>query len=146
MKIKNLFNKATNNKGFTLVELIVVIVIIAILIAALAPVILGAIRRANRVSDEADARNVLTAAAVVVLDFRARIPAQTGDNNFQELMERELIGGNFTPGALFTVHFKENFPVTVVLTTNARTDAGATVGQLPVPTGDGVVTRTFTAP
>jgi len=57
-----------NKKGFTLIELIVVIVIIAILIAALTPAILGVIDRANRVSDEAEARTVMSAATVAAMN------------------------------------------------------------------------------
>jgi prepilin-type N-terminal cleavage/methylation domain-containing protein len=147
--IKAILNKVkaspTYNKGFTLVEMIVVIVIIAILIAAITPAALGVINRANRSADEADARNVLTVAALVVLSHGG-VPAQTGDNNFQEQMENELTGGNFTAGSLFTIHFKDNFPVSVVLTTNARTTGGVTVGVQPLPTGTNVTTRTFTAP
>ena len=54
----------SGNKGFTLVELIIVIVIIAILIAALLPSVLGAIERANVAADQADARTIMTAASV----------------------------------------------------------------------------------
>ena len=53
-----------SRKGFTLIELIVVIVIIAILIAALTPAILGVIRRANKAADEADLRTVMMAGSV----------------------------------------------------------------------------------
>jgi len=56
-----------SRKGFTLIELIVVIVIIAILIAALTPAILGVIRRANVAADEADARTVMMAGSVAGL-------------------------------------------------------------------------------
>ncbi|MCL2079535.1 MAG: prepilin-type N-terminal cleavage/methylation domain-containing protein [Oscillospiraceae bacterium] len=54
----------SGNKGFTLVELIIVIVIIAILIAALLPTVIGAIERANVAADQADARTIMTAASV----------------------------------------------------------------------------------
>ncbi|MCL2499928.1 MAG: prepilin-type N-terminal cleavage/methylation domain-containing protein [Defluviitaleaceae bacterium] len=65
-------NKLMQNrkKGFTLVELIVVIVIIAILVAALTPAILGVIRRANISSDEGDARAMLIAvSAAATLNY-----------------------------------------------------------------------------
>ena len=58
-------------KGFTLIELVVVIVVLAILIAALAPAILGAIERANVVADQADAKTLMTAANVAA-DLRGK--------------------------------------------------------------------------
>jgi len=56
--------RKNGRKGFTLVELIIVIVIISILIAALTPAIMGVIKRANVAADEADARTVMMAGSV----------------------------------------------------------------------------------
>lgn len=49
------------NKGFTLVELIVVLVILAILAAVLIPALLGHIDRSREEQDELDGHNILTA-------------------------------------------------------------------------------------
>lgn len=49
-----------NNKGFTLVELIVVLVILAILAAILVPALLGYIDEAKQKQDLLDAKNCLT--------------------------------------------------------------------------------------
>jgi len=135
-----------NKKGFTLVELIVVITVLAILIAALTPAVMGVLGRARRSADEADARSVLMAAKVLSIDNPSVIPAQTGTNNYQDLIGAEMTGGNLITGALFTVHFRDNYPVSVVLSTNARSRGTVTVGMDPVPTGDNTTTRTFTAP
>ncbi|AMC93170.1 hypothetical protein AOC36_04040 [Erysipelothrix larvae] len=54
-----------NKKGFTLIELIVVIAIIAILALILIPTISGYIARAEHARDEANARNLYTAAILV---------------------------------------------------------------------------------
>lgn len=55
-------NKKMNNKGFTLVELIVVLVILAILAAILVPALLGYIDRARGAQVLLNAKSVLTAA------------------------------------------------------------------------------------
>ena len=50
-----------NNKGFTLVELIVVLVILAILAAILVPALLGYIDKARNSQYEEEAHSILTA-------------------------------------------------------------------------------------
>jgi len=127
-----------NTNGFTLVEMIVVIVIIAILLAALTPAVLGVVRRANTTADEADARSVLMMAGVLAAEN------QTTVYTFQADMENEMHGGRFPTGALFTIHYEDGYPISVVFTTNARTTNGVTVGRYPIPAD--TQTRTFTAP
>ncbi len=51
-----------NKKGFTIVELVVVIVVIAILAAVLIPTFVGLVRKANIANDTAIAKNLNTAA------------------------------------------------------------------------------------
>lgn len=60
-------------KGFTLVELIVVIVIIAILIAALTPAIMGVINRANESADRAELRVILLEAQAAAIDNNGNV-------------------------------------------------------------------------
>ena len=54
--------RKTNKKGFTIVELVVVIAVIAILAAVLIPTFSGIIRKANISSDTVVAKNLNTAA------------------------------------------------------------------------------------
>jgi len=59
--------RKNKKKGFTMIELIVVITILAILIAVVTPAVLGVIDSANRVADSADAQAIMMAAGVAAL-------------------------------------------------------------------------------
>ena len=60
------------NKGFTLVELIVVLVILAILAAILIPALLGYIDRAREKQDVLDARNLMMATQAELTEVYAK--------------------------------------------------------------------------
>ncbi|MEG1426553.1 MAG: prepilin-type N-terminal cleavage/methylation domain-containing protein [Oscillospiraceae bacterium] len=62
--MKKWSNLRKNKKGFTLVELLVVLVILAILAAAIIPSMMGFIDQAKNESAAAECRNVLLAANV----------------------------------------------------------------------------------
>jgi len=57
-----------DEKGFTLIELMVVVLIIAILIAIAIPTFLGARQRANNRAAQSSLRNALTAAKTIFTD------------------------------------------------------------------------------
>jgi len=84
-----------SQKGFTLVELIIVIVIIAVLIAALLPAVLGAIERANVAADQADARTIMTAASVWA---QLQVPPQTYTGVGRPAAFNDVALGNQVPG------------------------------------------------
>lgn len=70
--------KKTNNKGFTLVELIVVLVILAILAAILVPALLGYI-------DKAREKQITTNAEAAYVAAQATMTERYGKNNTTQL-------------------------------------------------------------
>ncbi len=68
-------NNKKSNKGFTLVELIIVVAIIAVLAAVLAPQYLQYVERARESNDLQIATNLIRAATVVASDPKYDIPA-----------------------------------------------------------------------
>ncbi len=78
-KNKNSKNKLINFKGFTLMEIIIVIAIIAILAVIAIPQITGYVETAKEASDLMEARSVILAAQVAVVEASSfgEIPAGT---------------------------------------------------------------------
>jgi type IV pilus assembly protein PilA len=66
--LKALRTKMEDDKGFTLIELMVVVLIIAILIAIAIPTFLGLRRRAQDRAAQSDLRNAMTAAKAFYTD------------------------------------------------------------------------------
>lgn len=62
-----MFKKIKNRKGFTLIELIVVIAILAVLAAIIIPTVSNSITRANEARDLANARSIYAQVAIDVL-------------------------------------------------------------------------------
>ncbi len=68
-------NNKKSNRGFTLVELIIVIAIIAILAAVLAPQYLQYVERSRQSNDLQVATNLMRAVTVAVADPQSNVPA-----------------------------------------------------------------------
>ena len=75
MKLANIKRPLKNKKGFTLIEIIVVLIIIAILVAVSIPTMLGFVNEARGRAFAADARVGMIAAQSVVTELRAAHPA-----------------------------------------------------------------------
>ena len=145
--MKNLLKN--RKKGFTLVELIVVIVIIAILIAALTPAILGVIRRANETADMADARLVMTTASLAGSALNPPGPMQIGADGVTAFNNALDGGGGGLRQGQYRVYFRGPVAVRAELQTGAgntgtRGPNAMAVGVDPAPTGAGVTVRIIT--
>jgi type IV pilus assembly protein PilA len=89
--LKNFRTKMQDDKGFTLIELMVVVLIIAILIAIAIPTFLGLRRRAQDRAAQSDLRNALTAAKAFYTDDESYDPASGPFNVAEgELIEPSL--------------------------------------------------------
>lgn len=79
-----LLNKKKNNKGFTLVELVIVVAILAILVGILAPQYTKYVERSRKSADAANLENIVSAVKVAAADqvFADMIPA-TGSKNVE---------------------------------------------------------------
>jgi len=144
----------TTRKGFTLMELIIVLIIVAILAAALIPSFINFITRARRDSYYAEARVGMVAAQVLLTERGARLPAgstsfatltdfttalNTGkptpgtinNTSFWELIDRDVTNSSADAWNLFTVH-EGGLRVTGLSYTPV---AGETVVIAPPPTG-----------
>lgn len=108
--------KKNNNKGFTLVELIVVLVILAILAAILVPALLGYIDRAREKQYVLNAKSALTAAqaelsslygenkSADVIKSRASTVKNTADVPDATHFQVSVKGGTVASGAVSTNH------------------------------------------
>ncbi len=76
-----------NNKGFTLVELIVVLVILAILAAILVPALLGYIDKARQGQYEEEVHSILTATQAKATEEYAKPAVSSGPATIAEIKD-----------------------------------------------------------
>jgi prepilin-type N-terminal cleavage/methylation domain-containing protein len=130
--------KLKRNKGFTLIELIVVIVIVAILIAALTPAILGILDAARLSADEADTRDIMLAASVAALASDPPPPPAPPVTN--EEIREQLTGGTTHRGLTVMLFYENNFCTGALIVEGGRTDKsdGLALGNTELFTSFGV--------
>ena len=106
--------KLTNKKGFTLIEMLVVIAIIAILVAIIIPTVTSATTKANAATDAANLRSAKAAITIKVLDGTykagdtvsaadAGIPANSKSDG--EAFSCTITGATGSTGATVTVTY-----------------------------------------
>lgn len=119
-----MFKKLKDKKGFTLVELIVVLVILAILAALLVPALTGYIDKANKEKIVAETRMVVMAAQTEGSEAYSKVTADgtaaTGAaieakvaENGQELIDLAEVSGNYK------ILYKNDASVSAVVYSNS---------------------------
>lgn len=110
--------KKVNNKGFSLVELIVVVLIMAIIAVSLAPQVMKWVNNARLSTDRQTADSVVSIARLALTDFEA-YGAVTGDGGSEYTISVDKSGctikkGGATPGSgdAFVEAFCSNVGVT----------------------------------
>ena len=91
--MKKILNKK-NNKGFSLVELIVVILIMAIIAVALAPQVMKWVGRSGENTDENNMATIKSAVSTAVADYQADGGKLTSDQTFYILSNSISDGSN----------------------------------------------------
>lgn len=118
-KLNEIRSQKENKKGFTLVELIVVIVILAILAAILVPALLGYIDRAKESQYELEAKSVLMAAQAEASEMYAK--------NSTEISKADLLSKlKEKNSSIQDTADVEDLLIVDVTPETAKTDASAT--------------------
>ena len=117
-------NKKLNNKGFSLVELIIVIAIMVILVAVIAPQYLKFVNNSRVSTDIQTASDMVTAIDVAIADGAA--PFASGGGSFDVTKVTNLSGmpaSKFTHASFSVDGDNEKGVTKVTLTTTSGTNA-----------------------
>lgn len=127
LKKKNELTK--NKKGFTLVELIIVIAVIAVL-AAIAIPKFGQIKKdANLKSDQANAKIIATAVSSAIADGKSVTESGVKDDEIKEYIDGNAVPNPKTSGATdFTVTYSTSNGVVIKLNDKDTTQVYPPIG------------------
>ena len=89
--------KKANKKGFTIMEMLIVVAIIAVLVAIAIPTFNGALTKAKEATDVANIRAAYAELQVKILTENATVPDQTtADTNFWNSADKKSNAATYT--------------------------------------------------
>jgi type IV pilus assembly protein PilA len=144
--LKALYRRTQDDKGFTLIELMVVVLIIAILIAIAIPTFLGMRRRAQDRAAQSNLRNALTAAKAFYTDgetfvgFDADIVVDNPDANAAEGaadIEPSLTWNTAAASVQNAVSIRNLSATTITLSTLSASNTIFCIADVNGQTGEG---------
>lgn len=112
-------NKKMNKKGFTIVELVIVIAVIAILAAVLIPTFAGVVGKANNAAAIAEVRNA----------YSATIAAEAETGNYVIGNHSDAIVVQATNGKLVSIGVDGSYTVVDSGTAGYKVDGGKIVSN-----------------
>lgn len=130
--LKRFRDKKKNNKGFTLVELVVVVAILAILVGLLAPQYTKYVERSRKAADVANLDSLVKAVEVAVADnvYSDLVPA-TGSKKVVILIDKDKTAityegtGNSTLTKALQEYAGNNWNETTLKSKSWKTNAGS---------------------
>ncbi|MBR1772948.1 MAG: type II secretion system protein [Eubacterium sp.] len=143
-----------NNKGFTLVELIVVLVILAILAAILVPALLGYIDKARQGQYEEEVHSILTATQAKATEEYAKSTTTNGPASIADIKDyinpivapTIVTSGDIEYNSPTATSRMKNFTVTGITSLNFTSQDGKAIvadvkdGAVTIKSVDGVST------
>lgn len=100
-----MLKKFTNKKGFTLMEMLIVVAIIAVLVAIAIPTFAGALTKAKEATDVANVRAAYAEWQVAILTDGAAVPTNKGE-------QESTTATDFTSKMATLNYFADNFAYT----------------------------------
>ena len=127
-----MLKKLTNKKGFTLMEMLIVVAIIAILVAIAIPTFSGALKKANAATDLANIRSGYASAQITAMTENSDTErtlylqkdgtvAASGDNDYVCKANKADAGSYDLIGGRLNVDWKKDGKITYTIAAGANT-------------------------
>ncbi|MFV0465084.1 MAG: type II secretion system protein [Lachnospiraceae bacterium] len=126
-RLKKIMKKNHNNKGFSLVELIVVIAIMAVLVGILAPQFLKYVERSRQATDIKNVQEVITAIQIYYADEENAMPTSDVTYTYGTAPGTDAIGLALTDAGITSTEQKSDAWGVISVKLDVTTTAGTII-------------------